>query len=103
MPVLLDAFKFIAANADVFMALLRTRETTFLTKVIEMSRPRDRKDWELVFGAGSEEFFEYYYAFITNGCVALLRRWFSLGMPESPEYMAEMAGKMMADAGRALR
>lgn len=100
LPVLFDAFRFIAANADVVIALLRTREATLLTRIIEMSRPRGKEDWEMLFGAGTEEFFEYYYAFITNGCVALLRSWLSQGMPESPEYMAEMAGKMMANAAQ---
>ena len=103
LPVLLDAFKFIAANADVVIALLRTRESTLLTRIIEMSRPRGIEDWNHVFGGGDEVFFEYYYAFITNGCVALLRRWLSQGMPESPEYMAELAGKMMSNAVRELR
>ena len=102
LPVLLDAFKFIAANADIFIALLRTRETTFLSKIIEMSRPQNTADWEQLFGTGKEEFYEYYYAFITSGCVALLRRWFSQGMPESPEYMAALAGKMMANSIRDL-
>jgi len=102
LPILLEAFKYIAANADIFIAILRTQETTFLTKIIEMSRPLNETEWQKLFGSGKKEFYEYYYTFITSGCVALLRRWFSEGMPESPECMAALAEKMMVNAIRSL-
>lgn len=98
LPVLLELFKYIAANAEIFIAILRTQETTFLTKIIAMSRPQAITDWQKLFGNGNQALYEYYYAFITSGCVAMLRLWFDEGMPESPEYMAALAGKMIENA-----
>lgn len=102
LPMLLEAFRFIADNADVFMAILRTRETTFLSNIIELTRRQSMAEWRDLFGPENEAYYEYFYTFITSGCVAMLRRWFSLGMPESPERMAELAEQMMMNVVKGL-
>lgn len=101
-PVLHDLFKYIAANAETFRAILRTRETTFLAQITALNRPRNEKEWRRLFVNGKEEFYEYYYDFIAFGCIALLRRWFDRGMPESPRQMAALVEKMMENCLRNL-
>lgn len=95
MAVMLDLFKYISENADIFIAILQTKESTFLTKVIEINRPKNREEWRKLFITGKEEFYEYYYAFFTAGCVALARSWFSKGMRESSEQMAALSKTLM--------
>ncbi|UNC93039.1 TetR/AcrR family transcriptional regulator [Candidatus Contubernalis alkaliaceticus] len=102
MPVLLEAFKYFAANSQIFIAILRTKETTFLNQVIDMCRPQNNKEWQSLFASDKDEYYEYYYSFIAFGCVALLRRWFDNGMTESPEQMAALAEKLMANCTRDL-
>ncbi|MGI5901056.1 MAG: TetR/AcrR family transcriptional regulator [Desulfitobacteriia bacterium] len=97
MPVLLEAFKYIAANSEVFIGLLRTKETMFLNTVVEMCRPRNKEEWRHLFPSGEEKYYNYYYTFIAFGCVAILRRWFDGGMTESPEDIAALAEKMMSN------
>ena len=82
--------------------MLRTRETNFFEAIIDMCRPQTSEEWHQLFDTGKEEYYEYYYSFITSGCFAFLRRWFSEGMHESPERMAILAEKMMVNSVRDL-
>lgn len=101
-PILLDTFRYIHANSDTFIAILRTPESTVLSSIIELSRPQSRADWKKLFGDKKESLYEYYYAFIISGCVAMLRRWISEGMSESPECLAALVEKMMLSCIRGL-
>jgi Transcriptional regulator len=94
-PVMVDTFKFIGANADLFIAILRTKETSFFSKIVEMNKPQNREEWKKLVGDTPEEYHEYYYAFITSGLYAMLNRWFSQGMRDTPEYMAKLAVTMI--------
>ncbi|MHB1315410.1 MAG: TetR/AcrR family transcriptional regulator [Christensenellales bacterium] len=100
LPVLLETFRYIRSNSDIFIAILKTKETVFLTKIIEMCRPQNITEWRDLFCSGREEYFEYYYSFITFGCIALLRQWFENGMSETPEEIAALAENLMAAVRR---
>lgn len=97
-PVVLGALEFLAKNADICLAILHTNDTAFLSKLIEMNKPEDIKGWQALFGKENEGLYEYYYSFITSGCVGLLRSWFLGGMKESPAKMAALAEKMMSNS-----
>ena len=98
MSALFDLFQYIAANSDLFIAIFHARETRLLNQIIEQGRPQNQSEWHKLFGNGKEEYYEYYYDFVTFGCVAMLRRWFENGMQESPERMAELAEKLMTNS-----
>ncbi len=95
-PLVLNALEFLAENADVCMAILRTNDTAFLSKLIEMNKPEDTRGWQALFGRKNEGLYEYYYSYITSGCVGLLRSWFMGGMKEPPAKMAALAEKIMS-------
>lgn len=99
-PILLDAFTYVYENKDIFSAILRTRETMFLARLIELSRPKNKKEWQRLLGNTDEANYEYYYAFITFGCVALLKRWFTANTPETPDHMAGLAEQLMVNCIR---
>lgn len=94
-PAVLDALEFMGENADICLAILRTNDTAFLSKLIEMNKPKDPDEWKLIFGEGKEGLYEFYYSYITSGCVGVLRSWFMNGMKESPKKMAELTEQMM--------
>lgn len=98
MPAVLDALEFLAENADICMVILRINDTAFLSKLIEMNKPKDQKEWQIIFGNENTGLYEYYYSFITSGCVGLIRSWFMNGMKEPPLKMAELAEQMMTNA-----
>jgi AcrR family transcriptional regulator len=98
--ILLELFKYIAADSDIFIAILKTKESTFLDQFIATSRPKNKKEWSRLVRGGNEEDYEYYYSFIAFGCVAILKRWFEGGMKESPQYMAKLAEQLMANCAK---
>ncbi|MEG0833367.1 MAG: TetR-like C-terminal domain-containing protein [Oscillospiraceae bacterium] len=93
--LLLDLFDFFSANSDLCMRLLRTGDAAFINKVLDCMKPTYKKDWRLLFGNLDEELYEYYYAFISAGCLGTLRSWFYGGMKESPADMAAMTANIM--------
>lgn len=97
-PLVLNALEFLAENADICMAILRTNGTAFLSKLIEMNKPEDAKGWQALFGKENEGLYEYCYSYITSGCVGLLRSWFMGGMMEPPAKMAALAEKLMTNS-----
>ncbi|HHX77055.1 MAG TPA: TetR/AcrR family transcriptional regulator [Firmicutes bacterium] len=103
LPVLLEAFRYIAANSEFFIAILRTKETTFLPEIVEMCRPQNEQEWQRLLPGINEHLYEYYFTFIAYGCIALLRRWFDNGMEETPEYIAALAENMMTNCIRPVR
>lgn len=98
LPILLELIKYVAANSDTFIAFMRTKETRFFDQFIEMSRPQSKQEWIQFLGNGQEEFYDYYYSFVSFGCVALLKRWFDNGMQETPECMAKLAEQLMVNS-----
>ena len=95
LPLVSEAFEFLAQNSDMCIVVLRTGNSAFLTKFIELEKPKSLEEWQSLLGNVDPKQYEYYYTFITSGCVGLLRTWFTGGMKESPKKMAELAGQMI--------
>lgn len=95
LPVVSDALEFLAQNADICLAILKTNDTAFLSKLIEMNKPKDLEQWKQLLGDEKEGLYDFYYSYITSGCVGLLRSWFMNGMKEPTKKMAELAEHMM--------
>ncbi len=87
-PVMLDLCRFIADNADIFSVMLRARETEFLNKLTAKLKPRSKEDWLEILPGADETMFEYCYAFISSGSMSVLKLWFAMGMPETPELIS---------------
>ncbi len=100
--VMQDLFQYISANGDLFRVILKTKESNFLVKVLEMNRPQNPAEWRKLFASDREEYYEYYFAFCTSGCIEMLRTWFNKGMPESAEQMAGLTDKLMTNCTRDL-
>ncbi len=95
LPLVSEAFEFLAKNVDISIIILRSDDSGFLSRLINMGKPKEKEEWQKLFGEMDENLYEYYYSFITSGCVGLLRTWFNDGMKESPKKMGELAGIMM--------
>lgn len=93
--LLCDAFQFISENSDLCLVLLRSGDTVFLSRLFEAIRPKARLEWEALFGRKGDHLYDYYYSFVTYGCVGLLREWLFSGMRETPQEMAAAAGKLV--------
>jgi AcrR family transcriptional regulator len=93
-----DAFKFLHENADACRVILRINGNFFLSKLIDMLKPTAIKGWKTILGKENEEFYDYYYSFITSGCVGMMRAWFDGGMKEPPEKVAKLAEQLMINS-----
>jgi AcrR family transcriptional regulator len=95
LSLLLNLFQYIAENVQVFQAILKTGETKFLDRLIRICRPPDTGEFQRIYENWRPEHYLYNYDFVAHGCVAMLRRWLEQGMPETPEYMAQLAERMI--------
>lgn len=100
--VLLDLLKYISANADIFKAILRTSDSVFLKRIVDIVRPQNNAEWKKLFLDGNDKYYDYYYAFITEGCIALVKSWFVDGMKESPEQIAALSERLMSNCVKGL-
>ncbi|MDR3147225.1 MAG: TetR/AcrR family transcriptional regulator [Treponema sp.] len=95
-PVLGDLFHYVAMNGDVCRALLRSRDSTFIARIFELSRPGSAEEWQY-YKQWEEEYYDYYYDFICHGVFAMLRRWVETGMKEHVEQITLMVEKMISN------
>lgn len=87
-PALLDLFRYVASNADIFAAVLHVKETGFFSKLTSQLKPKSTEDWRELLPGTEEAMFEYCYAFLASGIAELARKWFDMGMRETPEAIA---------------
>jgi AcrR family transcriptional regulator len=94
-PVLGDLIQYVAVNGDVCRALLRSRESNFIVRIFELSRPGSPEEFGQYYKQWDREYYDYYYDFICYGGFAMLRRWIEAEMKESVEQITIMVEKMM--------
>ena len=93
LPVITEAFNFLAENSATCLAIIRTNGKDFLQRLVTECRPKNAKEW--YYFIGDDDRREYFYSFITTGCIGLMQAWLENGMRESPQEMSAMAGMMM--------
>ncbi|MDR3247803.1 MAG: TetR/AcrR family transcriptional regulator [Treponema sp.] len=96
MPVLGELLQYIVMNAEVCGALLRSRDSTFLARIIELSRPASTAEFRQYYKNWDEKSCNYYYDFVCFGSIGMLRRWLESGMKESVEQVTLMTEKMIS-------
>ncbi len=95
LPVVSEAFDFLSKNRELCMVVLNSEESDILIGIIELGKPKTGEEWLSLLGNAPPDLYEYYYSFITSGCVGLLRFWLNSGMTEPPKKMAELAGSLI--------
>ncbi|MDR2375076.1 MAG: TetR/AcrR family transcriptional regulator [Treponema sp.] len=96
-PVLGDIFQYVAMNGDICRALLRSRESTFISRIFELSRPGSAEEFQRYYKCWNRDYCDYYYDFICYGTFAMLRRWLETGMKENVEQVTLMVEKMISN------
>ncbi|MDR0399647.1 MAG: TetR/AcrR family transcriptional regulator [Treponema sp.] len=96
MPSLGDLIRYIAMNEEICRALLRSRDSGFIARIIDLSRPRSKEEFRQHYRHWDEELRDYYFDFICWGSIAILRRWLESGMRESAEQITLAMEKMIS-------
>lgn len=97
MSVVSSVFDYVAQNVQVCTALLRTNDTAFIMRIVDANRPQTEEQWRALMG-GCTMPRDYFYSFLTAGCVGLVRTWFDNGLKESPAQIAALADRLIAAA-----
>ncbi len=93
---ILDAiFNYIVEHADLLVAFLHTDQTKFLQRAVESLKPQTKSGWIQLFGDLPENKYEYYYCFLTNGAIEVVRKWVLNGMKEDVKEMVDIVSKVM--------
>ena len=72
----------------------------FAARLISVGRERCLSSYARYFAGATRRQLEFYYAFVSAGCIGLLERWLAEGMTVPAEEMAAMAeGVMMKGIG----
>lgn len=95
LPVVRCVFDYVAQNERLCAALLRTNDTAFILRIVENNRPRNEGEWKALMGNSTLPR-DYFYAFLTSGCVGLIRAWFDGGLREPPAFIAGLAEGLVA-------
>ncbi len=92
-------FEFVARNAGVCKMLLGAqRQSEFLSRAMETGRSKVVAVMSNIFPKCPAAKINYYYIFVSNGFIGLLRHWLDSGMKESISEIAE-TGERISNIG----
>ena len=94
--LILELFSFIRENADLAQILMGPNgDIQFLNQLREVVKDRIMIPWAKTLHIGNEKDYQYWYAFITDGCLGLIKAWLENGTDLSPEEVADLAEKFI--------
>ena len=94
--LILELFSFIRENADLAQILMGPNgDIQFLNQLREVFKDRIMVPWAKTLHIGNEKDYQYWYAFITDGCLGLIKAWLENGTDLSPEEVADLAEKFI--------
>lgn len=91
-----EIFQCIKDNADLCIVTLGSfGDKAFAMKLIDYGRTLCLENYSRYYKDATPQQLEYYYAFVSSGCIGLLQKWFDEGLSLSPGEIASMAESMM--------
>ncbi len=96
-------FNCLKENADICTVTLGPYgDKRFATRLLDIGRENCIECYTKFFENASQEKIEYYYAFVSSGCIGILEKWLSDGMTASAEEIARIAEGIMLSGIRFL-
>ena len=91
-----EIFKCLKENADICTVTLGPYgDKSFASRLINIGREKCMESYLKHFTGATPKQVEYYYAFVSAGCIGLLEKWMAEGMITSAEEIAETAERIM--------
>ncbi len=89
-------FKCLKENADLCVVTLGPYgDKKFAAKLLSVGREKCLECYPKQFADASTKQIEYFYAFVSSGCIGLLEKWLNEGMTTSAEEIAQVAENIM--------
>ncbi len=97
-------FKCLKENMDICtMTLGPYGDKEFASRLINLGRESYIESYSRLFSGATSRQLEYYYAFVSAGCIGLLEKWLADGMTDSAEELAATAEGIMSHGIRFLK
>jgi AcrR family transcriptional regulator len=97
-------FRCIRDNADLCSVTLGPNgDKAFAARVINIGRERCMETYSALFAGAPRVVLEYYYAFVSAGCIGLLEKWLGEGMTTDVEELARVCEGLMMQGVEFLR
>ena len=91
-----EIFRCLKENADICtVTLSEYGDKTFALKLINLGREKCVQAYSQYFSSATPKQIEYFYAFVSAGCIGLLQKWLSEGMATDAGEIATMAQDIM--------
>ena len=91
-----EIFQCLKDNSDLCTVTLSDYgDKAFALRLINLGRERCMDTYLKYFTGASPKQIEYFYAFVSAGCIGLLRKWLDDGMTSSAQEIAQMAENIM--------
>lgn len=89
-------FRCLKENADLCAVTLgKYGDKEFATRLLTIGRERCLESYSKYFARATPKQIEYYYSFVSAGCIGLLEKWLADGMADSAEELASAAENIM--------
>lgn len=89
-------FQCLKENADLCVVMLGDYgDKAFLARLLAMGKETCIRSYSQYFHGANQRQIEYFYAFVSNGCIGLLKQWIHDGMTASAAELAQMAEMIM--------
>ena len=89
-------FRCLLENADLCIVTLGPYgDKSFANRLLAFGREQCLESYSKYFGDASPQKIDYYYAFVSSGCIGLLEKWLHDGMTASAEEIARIAEGIM--------
>ena len=96
-------FEFLKQNSDVCIILLgKNSDFAFVDRLVQMGKESSLKQYMECYPKASKKQAEYFYSFVSSGCIGLLRQWAANDFKDDAISIAMMAENLMLGASKAL-
>ncbi len=96
--LLLELFSFIRENADLAQILMGPNgDIQFLNQLRQVFKDRIMEPWAKTLRLENEKDYQYWYSFITDGCLGLIKAWLENGTDLAPKDAAALAEKFITN------
>ena len=89
-------FQCLKNNADLCTVTLgEYGDKAFALRLINLGREKCVETYPRIFAFATPKQIEFFYSFVSAGCIGLLQKWLAEGMTSTPKEMATMAVNLM--------
>lgn len=90
-------FTLFARHAELCTIMLGEHgDKAFVGRLFAMGREKCVAEWMRLYPGAQQQQVDFYYTFVSSGCMGILQRWFDSGCRERPEDVAQQVERLVA-------